>query len=225
MAFRLTKWYGDGVSAEGVCRIGYWASLKWGAVRVRYAAVLEDWGETRWTVRAGEGPRAEGGGYRWEEPALGVDWRWEGGSVGHTERWMEGVEWTCLLAGARAEVGFAGEGYLEKLEMKVAPWRLGLKELRWGRYVGGGEAWVWVDWKGEFDRKLVLRNGEKVEGMEVEDVLGLRGGRVLRSGRLETVPGLAGLLPGGMARVEETKWLSRGPGGGWAVHEVVKWPK
>lgn len=207
MSFRLTKWYGDGVSAEGVCRIGYWALLEWGVVRVRYGAVVEG-GRTRWTLRAGAGPRAEGNGYRWEEPRLGVDWRWEGGEVGYTEKWMEGVEWNCLLAGARAEVGFAGVGYLEKVELRVPPWRMGLKELRWGRYLGGGETWVWVDWKGSFDKTVVLRNGIRVEGL---GELGLRESEVLRAGWI--------------VGLDETKWLSRGARGGWAVHEVVKWPR
>ena len=235
MAFRLTKWYGDGVSAEGVCRIGYWAELQWGGFTVKYAAVMEGDGGTRTTVRAGAGPRKEGGGYRWEEPGLGVDWRWEAAAPGYRAELMEGVRWDCVMPAARAEVGFAGDGYLERLELTVAPWRLPMETLRWGRYVGSGDSVVWVEWEGAVAGKVMLRRGEAVEALG--DELVLREEKTLRCGALGesvlgAVPGLAARLPVRMLRAEETKWLSRGAvrrdgavvSEGWAVHEVVRWP-
>jgi hypothetical protein len=56
---------------------------------------------------------------------------------------------------------------------------------------------------------------------------------VLRSGRigdtaLSILPDLASLFPGRIVGLFETKWLSRGALGGergWAIHEVVRWPR
>lgn len=246
MAFHLTKWYGDCVTAAGECRIGYWAELEWRGLHVRYAAVLEGGAGTRTTVRAGQGPRREGAGYRWVEPALEVDWRWEAAAPGYRVEWMEGVAWECVMPAARAEAGVEGDGYLERLEMTIEPWRLPIERLRWGHYAGGGDSLVWVDWAGPVCRRLVLRRGAPVEAAEIGDgrvrlasgeELVCDEGKTLRAGPLgrnvlAAVPALKRLAPLRLLRVEEQKRLSRAAvrrageavSEGWAVHEVVRWP-
>ena len=60
----------------------------------------------------------------------------------------------------------------------------------------------------------------------------LRGG-VLAETALPMIPGVQRLFPFRILRTRECKWLSRGvlkrpdagAGNGWAIHEVVRWPR
>lgn len=251
MSFQLTKWYGDSVTAAGECRIGYWAELEWRGVHVRYASLIEA-GPGRavkmaTTLRAGAGPAADGDGYRWAEPALGLEWRWAPAAPAWRERLLETdegyVDWACVAPAATVN---GGEGYLERLELTIVPWRLPMETLRWGRYAGGGDSLVWIDWLGAHRRRLVLRKGVPVEAAEIGDgFVRLAGGEELecdcgltvREGALGPnvlagIPGLEGVVPLRLLRLEEHKWLSRAAvrlrgqaeSEGWAIHEVVRWP-
>ena len=50
--------------------------------------------------------------------------------------------------------GFAplrGTGYAERILITIPPWRLPIRELRWGRWIGeaASRSVVWIDWRGE----------------------------------------------------------------------------
>lgn len=162
------------------------------------------------------------------------------------------IEWHCLQPRARAEI-HAGEdarlvglGYVERLTMTIPPWRLPFDELRWGRFLSAEDALVWIDWRGAHPLNLTLHNGAPVEHASLTDDelvaegvgLALDCGTVLREGALvETalnmIPGIDRLFPFRILGAHERKWLSRGrlkkpgsgPGAGWAIHEVVRWPR
>ena len=105
---------------------------------------------------------------------------------------------------------------------------------------------VWIDWQGEYVRKIVLENGalggvtavaESEIVLEENVRLCLSTGNVLRTGALGKtalgrIPGVNRLLPSRLLNVQECKWRSRGElvrgnarSSGWAIHEVVRWPK
>jgi|SRR5437588_3507654 len=75
------------------------------------------------------------------------------------------IEWHCVHPRARTTVDLGdgvviqGLGYVERLEMTVAPWNLPLEGLRWGRFLSDSGSVVWIDWQGEYVRKIVLENG------------------------------------------------------------------
>ena len=81
---------------------------------------------------------------------------------------------------------------------------------------------------------IVDKRGIIFEGNER---LSLSDGRVLRRGALgktalSVVPGMSRLFPTALLNIQECKWISRGKfiGGkgkesGWAIHEVVHWPR
>jgi hypothetical protein len=190
-------------------------------------------------------------GLAWRTPALGVDARWRGDPLDIRERiYADGegsVEWRCLLPGASADTGsVSGLGYVERLRLTIAPWRLPIRSLRWGRFVSARHSLVWIDWRGDFERRLVWLDGKAVaavgagdDGFEIEGGarLALDCGLTIRRGPLgstvlSAVPGLDRIAPARMLQVEEWKWRSAAilecPGEaadrGWAIHEVVRWP-
>jgi hypothetical protein len=127
--------------------------------------------------------------------------------------------------------------------MTVAPWRLPIRELRWGRFLTASDALVWIRWRGARPLLLLDHNGRRLSAGEVGDggvraagcSLGFGATRVLRDGPLGAtvlrgVPGLRRRLPAAILGARETKWCSRGelaapgspPRAGWAIHEVVR---
>lgn len=133
---------------------------------------------------------------------------------------------------------FDGMGYAELLEMTVAPWKLPIRELRWGRWLSENSSVTWIDWQGAFPLSLVLEDGIPSEGCVADDgvkmgdrCLRLTTDRVIRSGTLGatvlgSLGGIGDALPPALARTHEQKWLSRGSLEpqrlqGWAIHERV----
>jgi hypothetical protein len=254
--FRLTKWYLDCVAADGTAVVAYWARLAWGVVRLRYAATLIcRAGRTREaaTLRAGREPGPGPGGLAWRCGPLGVagDWRALDPPVRRTllASGDGDVEWHCLLPRARARVALPGGvvveglGYVERLDLTLRPWRLPVRELRWGRFLAENAGAVWIEWRGPRPLGLLCVNGSEVGGAEVGDAglawpggrLELEPGAVLRDGALGAtalarVPLLAWLAPRAVRQTHERKWLRRGRlvgddrqvETGWAIDEVVR---
>ncbi len=247
--FELTKWYADAVSAEGDYWIGYCARLNTGGLSVNYSSVLDSSGQ-RHSLRASEIVVREGEAL-WRAPALGVHARWRGSGrairkvIYHDKEGV--VDWECLLPAAAASAGrVVGLGYVERLRLTIAPWRLPVRSLRWGRFVSERNWVVWIDWQGDFNSRTVFWNGRAVDAEDIDDDgvafeggarLGFDRGLVIRTGPLgstvlRAVPGLDRIAPARIFRVEECKWRSAAtlecagepPDKGWAIHEVVRWP-
>jgi hypothetical protein len=193
---------------------------------------------------------------RWQSKSLKTKGTWERLDSPCAVRIYESdegtIEWHCLHPRARATVELdegvvvRGLGYVERLEMTIAPWKLPLEELRWGRFLSESDSVVWIDWLGESSRRIVLENGALRDATTVTESeivlegnvrLSLSTGKVLRTGALgktalAIIPGVDRLLPSRLLNVQECKWRSRGEllrgnakSSGWAIHEVVRWPK
>ena len=163
------------------------------------------------------------------------------------------VDWECLIPNAQVEVQAGdrqtkGLGYVEHLTMSLPPWHLPIDELRWGRYLSNDDALVWIDWRGPTNVKLVFLNDVQLEGARVmedgiatedgdvslylEDTGVIREGPLIRTA-LSSIPGIQNLIPTRSLYANESKWLSRATlkrrgeavSTGWAIHEVVRWPK
>jgi hypothetical protein len=157
------------------------------------------------------------------------------------------VEWRCVIPrGSACMNGIRGLGYAEHLRMTIAPWKLPIRTLRWGRFLTPDTTLIWIDWQGSFMTRAVFLNGRRVlaetlddDGLLLDNKVRITFDRahVLRQGSLGStvfaaVPGLNRIAPARMFLVDECKWKSRarmqGPGGvtedGWCIHEVVKWP-
>jgi hypothetical protein len=182
-------------------------------------------------------------------------WRSDGEGPKETvfERDGGSVEWSCVMPLARAEIELdggrtvRGTGYVERLTMSIAPWDLPIDELRWGRFTAEGASLTWLDWRGSHTKRIVLKHGARVNGVvedrlvEVPDDetrLSIEEGAVLRdgplaSGALGAIAELHPVLPAKLLSVVERKVVApavleqpfTSPVRGWAIAEVLRWPK
>jgi hypothetical protein len=254
-AFRLSKWYLDCVTDSGDTSIAYTGAMHWGMVRLHYASLLESTAnriKVRHSLRERNEPKIQGDSISWRAKALHIDARWEADSVGLREMIFRcdrgSVEWHCLMPRARAQFGARfGLGYAENLIMTIPPWQLPIESLRWGRFTSASDWVVWIDWQGEFSRRIVYLNGESAPTLVLEDarikfvdgaLLSMDRSLVIRDGPLGTaalaaIPGVRKTFPARLLQVNESKWRSRArlqlPNGsavdGWVIHERVNWPK
>ena len=247
--FQLEKWYLDVVADDGRALVAYWLELRWRSLRVRAASTLVAGpsGATRerTTRLAGAPPRVEDGAVRFACGRLDVEGRWSPIAPAAGATLLDGpqghVTWECVAPVARVSASAGGEtfeglGYAERLTMTVPPWRLPIRELRWGRFAAAEGGLVWIQWRGDAPRALALRDGRPVPLAEVREdgvcaggvELALAEAVPLRSGSLGRGPlrRLAGALPAALLRVDERKWRARGSAGGargWVIHEIVRW--
>lgn len=259
-SFTLSKWYLDAIGDDGDVLIAYAAEVRWRALAIRYTSTLVQraGSETRVraTLRRADSPSFSDGALTWASPALEVAGRWKPLESEARDTILardEGrVEWRCHVPRARAEIEIAGEppirglGYAEHLTLTLAPWRLPIDELWWGRFLSEDASLVWIDWRGPHSHQLVLLDGCAIgparideNGLTAEDgsmSLALESPRVLREGALgktalSILPAVETVLPVRILATEETKWAARGTlhrgsstTRGWAIHEVVRWP-
>ena len=255
---KLSKWYLDCVSESGDAVIGYHAWLEAAALRLGYEGLLDrpSAGPTR--VCHSLRPSAVSASpdlVNWDTPGLGVRGRWLRRSAAVSEILFaspEGtVEWECHLPNAEAEIelpgrSLAGLGYVERLRVTLSPWRLPIRQLRWGRFLSRRNTLVWIDWQGPFQTRLALLNGRRFDTAVIENhsVSLPDGSRAafdraivfrdasLGSTFLGAIPALERLAPARFLLARESKWLSRSvlevpgqaPDEAWAIHEEVRWP-
>lgn len=258
--FSLSKWYLDGVGGDGDVVIAYAAEVRWRALALQYTSTLVQraGSPTRIdaTLRSAPPPEQRDGVLTWSAPALGVTGRWAAREPEARETILardDGrVAWRCLMPRADAEITLAsgppirGFGYVEHLELTLAPWQMPIDELWWGRFLGEDASLVWIDWRGPHQRQIVLLGGvhhgpARIDerGIQTDDGalrLTLSEPRVLREGALgktalSILPAVETLLPVRILATEERKWVARGTleshgriHRGWVIHEVVRWP-
>ena len=256
--FRLRKYYADCVSEAGDVLIAYYGYAMWNGLTLHYSSLLTRVGNeashAQHSIRKSEEPSSAGSGVHWRSRNLTFEGTWDAIDPAYSEVLFfspEGtVEWQCLQPRAKAEIRWGhqqllhGLGYVERLDMTIAPWKLPIEQLFWGRFLSDSDSLVWIDWRGPHHRRVLLHNGRRIANGKITDheisvgsaaKLTFRDRAVLREGTLGTVA-LAALsafkqsLPGRLLNVEERKWRSRAHwnecerSDGWAIHEVVKWP-
>lgn len=254
-AFELSKWYLDCVTDQGDVSIAYTGAVNWGPIGLRYSNFLESTAEiitAKHSLRRQAEPKIDDGSLRWRSGALQIEGEWQARSHEIDETIFATdagyVRWHCLMPHACARLHHRrGFGYAEHLNMTIAPWRLPIRTLRWGRFAAASDSVVWIDWLGGFTRRLVYRNGRMAQSSLLEDGriefpdgarLSMDRSLVLREGPLGTtalsaIPGIRDTFPARLLKVNECKWRSRArfvrPGmaavEGWAIHERVDWPK
>jgi hypothetical protein len=261
LPFELSKWYADCTSSQGDAAIIYHAELRWRAVVLSYSSLLTSragcTARARYSLRNHPPPALRADRIVWESPHWRAAGIWRDLSPRHENVLFESesgsLAWNCLAPRAAsavqidAEPAIEGWGYAEHLRLSVAPWRLPIRRLRWGRFVNATDALVWIDWSGSYNTRVVYLNGSSVCATEIGDrelvlaenaaVLSLDTGTMLRDGLLRStalsvIPQLDRLFPSSILNIRECKWLSRAvlrrPGHpdsiGMAIHEVVDWP-
>jgi len=251
-AFELSKWYLDCVTDCGDASIAYMGMVHWGPVRLQYASLLESTAgrvRTAHSLRPQAEPIIDRCSLRWRALKRDGEWQADSSEIRETIFASEAgsIEWRCLMPRARARIhNRLGLGYAEHLDMTIAPWNLPIRTLRWGRFLTPSDWIVWIDWLGEFARRIVFWNGQMasttlLDDSQIEFCDGARlvmdRSLVLREGplgatALSAIPGVRDTFPARLLRINECKWRSRErlgrPGAAtveaWAIHERVDWP-
>ena len=258
--FRLTKWYLDCVSDAGDVVIAHCAAGRRGVLPLGYSSLLVSPNNgnatERRSMRRSAPPQRADGCVNWRCNRLGIDGQWRTRDEPATRVLYEtpegSVVWTCHSQGDQASIHMwdgrrvTGLGYVEELTLSIAPWKLPLDELIWGRFISDSDVVTWIEWVGSHPLRLVIHNG--VEQRETtlsagcvvsEDEgwsLTLEETRSLRQGPLgETAfagTGLAKfLVPARVRRSREERILSRAKlrradestVWGWSIHERIRW--
>jgi len=251
-SFTLAKLYADCVSPAGDVAIVYAGNVSWRSLRLSLSGVTrfdrDGRGSDSWSLSGGSVTH-EGRELHWHhgdssfDAASSVDgfhatlFATEAGSVAFDCFVPDGAA-TVTHRGTTLE----GRGYAERLELTIPPWELPIDSLRWGRFTGGDESLVWIEWRGAHPLSRVFRHGAAVDGaairsdlIELPDSTRLTLGepRVLRSGPLGGLRGavsdLVAQLPA-IARFHETKWVRAGRlerngivvSEGWVIDEDVR---
>ncbi|HUI57109.1 MAG TPA: hypothetical protein VLY04_19170 [Bryobacteraceae bacterium] len=259
--FELSKWYADCVSESGDALILYSAELRWRGLAIHYANLLthraDRPGSSRFSLRQQPPPAVRDGCIEWKSRAWHAEGIWNEAGIGLRETLFDSpagrLEWECLVPRAAALLRVRGEqplrgwGYVEHLRLSLPPWRLPMRQLRWGRFINATDGLIWIDWRGPYNRQVVYHNGAPARAESIGDreivladgagMFSLDCGAVLREGllgstALAVLPNLDRLFPSRVLRIHERKWLSRAvlrrPGQpdstGLAIHEVVEWP-
>lgn len=254
-AFQLSKWYLDCVTDSGNTFVAYVGDLHWGPVHLHYSSLLRSAQNVltqKNSVRQPRMPVLDGRSISWNSDHLDFSavWHSDVNQLRETVFASEegSVEWHCLMPVAQVRTNSdSGLGYVEHLTMTIAPWKIPIQSLRWGRFCSPSEWVVWIDWQGEFSKRLLYRNGRVTSALALDDRqitfddgsrLTLDRSLTLRSGPLGTtalssIPGVSKTFPARLLQVNECKWRSRArlecpgrsPAEGWAIHEIVSWPK
>jgi hypothetical protein len=255
--FTLSKWYFDCVAPDGRVVIGYWASMAWRRLAFTWQNVVlyeEDGPPARRSSLITSPPPDVGvDGIRWHAPALDCTIDVKSRQHPIEERLLDDstgvVEWRVEAPAAVVSVHMLGSpavqgpGYAEHIRLTLPPWRLPIRELRWGRWLDAvpNRSVVWIDWRGESQRTWVFVDGkmapsavvtdESVSAGAVSVVLGER--RTLEalsfSEIAATIPALHAVVPKSLLALRQSKWCSKGTFqegngvalNGQAIHEAV----
>lgn len=220
----------DCVSECGDLAIAYTGRVGWGGVRLGFSSVLESTEagtSVSNSLSTQSDPVLEGQVVRW----CSGEWRARCAPIRESVlKTADGnIDWECLMPISEARVGrLRGSGYVERLTMSIAPWKLPFRSLEWGRFHSASDWLVWIETSGRVARRICYWNGAACEApLALEQVRVLREGR-LGAVALASIPGVHTLFPSGLLNIHELKVLSRGRLGnstGWAIHEKVTWPE
>lgn len=253
---RFTKWYLD-VAAERRAAIGYWASLHYRDLRVVWQSMTsyapEEPPSHSWSILRGAEPRRVAASVAWTCKPLRTHFEVDSEVASLSERlWTDDegsgtVDWCCEVPVGMARVKLpdgstlAGTGYAERITMTVVPWRLPIRELRWGRWSdhGARRSLVWIEWRGPQPRTWVYLDGQRVDGVITDDAV-VGDGFELQLARvfmlesralaevLDGLPMLSKVVPATLRDMRESRWFSEGKLctggnsiGGRAIHETV----
>lgn len=255
--FSLVKWYFDCEAADGRVAIAYWAQLAWRRLAVTWQSIVlyEPGNEPvrRSTLVAAPPPVVSGDSLAWRAEALGCAVHVESRQRPIEARLLDAdtgvVDWRVEAPAAQVSValaGFApvrGPGYAERIIITVPPWRLPIRELRWGRWLDASpdRSVVWIDWAGESPRTWVFVDGDLAPSAVVTDER-ISAGAVSvtaeESRTLEdftfsriasTIPGLEAVVPKSILALRQVRWSSvctlrdgdAAPLIGRAIHEAA----
>lgn len=262
--FLLSKWYLDCHTDSGELFIFYASELTIAGLHIAQSSWIKGTanGEisTDQTYFTGQIPREEGNGILWSCPALDIQGSWQSllppaPPITLFKKKEKDVIWQCLQPLAKVQFtqgnqSYSGIGYAERLDMSLAPWKLPISRLHWGRFHSDkGNSITWIIWEGPHPLVIILEGNNRIsparysaspEGEKItwnDKTLTLHKNNIIRSGKIgesalkDMPPLLKKAIPPSILDLEENKWYGFGEytsgsnsEAGFAVHEVILFP-
>lgn len=255
--FVLTKWYYDLVDDRSNAFIGYFADLQWGNVKLRYEGSIFFESASRQTKQRNN--------FRFSSTVSEIDTSeslitfpsgrgtWDVLDSSYKAELLGGqtpIHWECFQPKSDARLTFEdqtiqGFGYAEKITLRLAPWRLPIKELFWGRYHSMQNTVVWIRWVGPMPKLLIFWNGRLInEGEVTSEIVIFDGQSILLPRQMEIrnerirdslfrgFKKIMKLFPASIMSLQEEKWCGQAmwmvdnkvSDTGMVLHERVTWP-
>lgn len=177
---RLVKRYFDMIDAQGRYLIAYDAAVRLGPIPLRYRATRSADSTLRRTAITLSGAPAATEQFP-QELGLGSV------AIATTQRQpITGIaiargpiEWRLDAIGFRASAGdIAGPGYCETVTLTAPPWSLGLRQVRWGRFVGARHWAVWNSVEGEHGFAFAASDGVPASMTALADCVHIGAARI-----------------------------------------------
>jgi len=246
----LDKWYADAVVDDRLTVL-YRARLHLGPLSWGYQGCLRN-------------GSAREGRFSWNRPRDGLPrlsaqdrqlvlatasgpafWQYDNSRA--FELWSDGrqrVVWEPVVRNGDVSGSLCGRGYAERLTLDIMPWKLGLRQLWWGRFCGARHSLIWIIWEGRIPRRLAVVDGEELADVTATEHCILAGDSrldivdaelvadaPLGSGALARMPWPKKLAPAHFLGGQEVKWFGQGilarsgavVDRGSVVHERVDW--
>ena len=260
--FHLEKWYLDIVTENGNGMIFYAAKLKWKKLEVPYTSWLsystEDGITCKSRFRKVELPNEKNDIILWNDDKFNISGTWKALSSPIKAQLFQSNEgeliWNCFQPRAKVSVKINGKeingfGYTEQLSLNLFPWKLPMKELRWGRYISKGNYIVWIELiKGTEKQQWLWLNGVKYENATInnnliyipkedlslildKNVILVEEKKILKIVKtlLSYLPSFNNPISNNFLNAVESKWLSHATllkngnfvEHGWTIHEFV----
>lgn len=257
--FFLDKWYLDIVEEKGNVLILYAAILKWHGFSIPYKRVLH-YNNIQVAEKSEfsslQLPEINGKVISWEDSGLNIYGSWSQMTAGISQQLMhtdEGeLRWNCFPINDAHVIWkgmpILGKGYADQILMTIAPWKLGLRSLIWGRFISDQHFLIWIQIDLENTRsKWIWYNGQAMEDPLIEeniisvpekglklfisDDVPLTKGRIIQQvmkGILSFIPFLS--FPKKFLSSKELKSRARGElitngnmiFNGWVIHERIQ---
>lgn len=259
--FFLQKWFLDCITDDGNAMIFYAAKLKWKRWEVPYSSWLSYNAKTGLTqkssYRSVKLPEIKDDVISWNGKTFKVSGTWKALASSIHDRLYNSEEgnldWKCYQPMSKVHLKvndkeITGIGYAEELRLTIAPWKIPMNELRWGRYLSQENQLVWIELVGEKKQQWTWFNGEKIENVLIKDDtitipskdICLELDRRIELGAekkiLKVVKDLLNYIPDfnkamttNFLTADEFKWLSYAVlkksgkiiNSGWAIHEFI----
>jgi hypothetical protein len=263
----LTKWYLDCIedpcdsAAAPRAWIFYWARLNLGPLSLSYASVIQTSPATDTTETRSFGLQPspilsdtpDEHAVTLNLRSLNAKGTWSRDCTARpiSARLYEthdgAVTWNAHLPRARVDLEIAGRhitghGYAESLELTIAPWKLPIDTLRWGRLIAGDHHAVWINWEGPLPRTDLWLDGVHHASATFTDdsihagtttithtpICTIRKGP-LGTNVLDSIPLLRGVVPPRMRSAHEDKQFSSSildlngkRHAGHSIHETIR---
>ncbi len=222
----LEKWYADSIGTNQTTpTIRYLAHLHCLGLKFSYAAQLgtEPFSRFRFGLNSIALPKVTQQTLNWASDTSDQTLSWHNSESRPVVLWKQADQYVIWNPRVLNSSSACSSSYVEQLILNVAPWKLGIRLLKWGRFCGPTRSLVWIEWEGKYPLKKVFLDGVQEELLKVEHDRVIANSvtllitqcqplvqETLESGALKKLGFLKALIPQNFQLGQENKWYGCG---------------